>query len=316
MPWWFFRRRRATNVSVNASAAEPSVARPASDEAAPLSFSAAHRYLDEPPYLLPKDLGEANRLDFQHYVLRAILRGNYLAPIQQPRRILDVGCGTGQWAFELAQQFPQAEVVGLDLEPTSAKAITPPANYRFVQGDALKGLPFEDETFDFVHQRFLWLAIPLRAWPGLVQELARLTAPGGWVELVEFGTGTADFTPAGPATQRYLHLAGQLAALRGLDTEGVIMRSLDRYLRDAGLVSVQSQSFEVPLGQWGGRLGSLLALDFRESSKGLSGAIAARFQISEQEVLDLIEAAVGEFDEFHTCYRLAVAYGNKPPTTT
>ena len=34
---------------------------------------------------------------------------------QRPRRILEVGCGTGKNLAELARVFPQAEIVGLDL---------------------------------------------------------------------------------------------------------------------------------------------------------------------------------------------------------
>jgi SAM-dependent methyltransferase len=37
----------------------------------------------------------------------------------QPRRILDIGCGTGSTTLRLKQAFPQAEVVGLDLSPIS-----------------------------------------------------------------------------------------------------------------------------------------------------------------------------------------------------
>lgn len=33
-------------------------------------------------YLLPKDLGEVNRLDFQHFVLRNGFGGNYLADLE------------------------------------------------------------------------------------------------------------------------------------------------------------------------------------------------------------------------------------------
>jgi len=54
------------------------------------------------PYILPKDLDETNGLDFQHALLRSFITGNYLAPFEQPRDILDVGCGTGRWAMELA----------------------------------------------------------------------------------------------------------------------------------------------------------------------------------------------------------------------
>jgi SAM-dependent methyltransferase len=150
MPWFrFFRRRKPAVPTSQARAA----------------YSESERqYVEDAPYLLPKDLGEANRLDFQHYMLRYALRGNYAAPLENPREILDVGSGTGRWAMDMAQQFPNAEVVGMDLMPPEVeKRATPhpvPANYSFVVGNALERLPFADNRFDFVHQRFLTLAIP------------------------------------------------------------------------------------------------------------------------------------------------------------
>ncbi|HEU0025479.1 MAG TPA: hypothetical protein VFQ25_00045 [Ktedonobacterales bacterium] len=54
------------------------------------------------PYNLPRDLEEMNRLDFQHYLFRFALQGNFAVPIQAPRSILDVGTGTGRWAREMA----------------------------------------------------------------------------------------------------------------------------------------------------------------------------------------------------------------------
>jgi 2-polyprenyl-3-methyl-5-hydroxy-6-metoxy-1,4-benzoquinol methylase len=84
------------------------------------------RYVRGSPYLLPKDDAEINRLDFQHYMLRFALRNNYLAPLGQPRDILDVGTGTGRWALEMALAFPGANVVGIDLvaPPVDAEAGT------------------------------------------------------------------------------------------------------------------------------------------------------------------------------------------------
>ncbi|WP_069802810.1 class I SAM-dependent methyltransferase [Thermogemmatispora onikobensis] len=305
MPWWFFRRRsRNTTPAQSSSGWLPG-------EVALPRLQGSRRYLQEQPYLLPKDLGEVNRLDFQHYILRAALHGNYLAPLQQPRRILDVGCGTGQWAFELAHQFPQAEVVGLDLEQVKATT-SPPPNYRFVQGDILQGLPFDNNSFDFVHQRLLFLAIPQAAWPTAVQELARVTAPGGWVELVEASIAPKDLTPSGAVTQRLFTLGGQLAALRGIDSEGVVASSLDHYLSATGLIHIERRQIEVPVGEWGGRLGSLMALNFREGAKALSAPIAHRFTITEQEVATAIEEMLQEFNRYHTKYSYIVAYGQKP----
>lgn len=310
MPWWFFRRRRAPAAAAGLTGATPSASGRQPGEGALPRLQGNRRYLHEQPYLLPKDLGEVNRLDFQHYVLRSLLRGNYLAPITQPRRILDVGCGTGQWAFELAQQFPQADVIGLDLEQVKITS-TPPANFRFVQSNALQGLPFESDSFDFVHQRLLILAVPVSAWPGLIQELARVTAPGGWVELVETST-MQDFTPAGPATRAFYQLGSPLAAMRGLDIEGIVLRSLERYLAEAGFINIQRQLIEAPLGDWGGRLGSLLALDIREASKAVCGPIAALTHRPEQEVLDLLERASQEWNTLQTRCPFVVVYGQKP----
>ncbi|MBX5455729.1 MAG: class I SAM-dependent methyltransferase [Thermogemmatispora sp.] len=302
MPWWVFRRRR----SVPASRA---TGRVVAEGAALPPLQGERRFLQEQPYMLPKDLGEVNRLDFQHYVLWALLRANYLAPIGQPRRILDVGCGTGQWAFELCQQFPQVEVVGVDLE--QVKATTPPSNYRFVQGDVLRGLPFANASFDFVHQRLLTSALPLAAWPEIVRELARVTAPGGWVELVEPGLGLR-VTPAGPANEKLLSMGTQLAAQRGLDMEGAVARSLERYLQEARLVNVHMRIVEAPVGEWGGRIGSLLALDLREIWKAISVPLAAHFNLSQQEVHNLIDSANQEWNSLHASCSFIICYGQKP----
>src|SRR5690348_2751118 len=78
------------------------------------------RHLADAPYVLPSDEQEISRLDFQHYMLRYALRANYAAPVERPTSILDVGSGTGRWAMEMAQLFPQANVIGTDLvEPKS-----------------------------------------------------------------------------------------------------------------------------------------------------------------------------------------------------
>ncbi|MBX5458845.1 MAG: hypothetical protein IRZ31_18280, partial [Thermogemmatispora sp.] len=76
MPWWFFRRRGGSALSTGAAEQGSGAGWRLGDIALP-RLQGRRRYLQEQPYLLPKDLGEVNRLDFQHYMFRAALRGNY-----------------------------------------------------------------------------------------------------------------------------------------------------------------------------------------------------------------------------------------------
>ena len=118
---------------------------------------AGRRYRVDVPYVLPKDLQEVGRLDFQHYALRALLKGNYSAPsrVLAPRQILDVGCGTGRWCRDVANDCPQASITGLDLEAQWPTSIPLPPIIRFQQANILQGLPFAAGSFDYVHQRLL-----------------------------------------------------------------------------------------------------------------------------------------------------------------
>lgn len=67
-------------------------------------------------------------------------------------RVIDVGCGSGRWCVEMAQEFPQSSFVGVDMAEVFPKTDLPP-NCSFTIGNTLKRLPFEDATFDYVFER-------------------------------------------------------------------------------------------------------------------------------------------------------------------
>jgi SAM-dependent methyltransferase len=100
-----------------------------------------------------------------------------------PRRVLDLGTGTGTAALAVARRFPEADVVGVDLADSMiAEARRKTDRVRFEVGDA-SALRFEDGAFDLVTHANM---IPF------FDELARVVAPGGYVV---FGFSGGSETP-------------------------------------------------------------------------------------------------------------------------
>jgi SAM-dependent methyltransferase len=259
------------------------------------------------PYLLPRHTGEVDRLDLQHYAFREALGANHLAPVDRPRLVLDAGAGTGQWGFDLCNEFPETHVVGLDLVPSKPRH---PPRYHPLRANLLHGLPFLDDRFDFAHQRLLFLAVPVASWPALVGEFVRVTRPGGWIELVE--PPFMRFDPAGPALKRLRELARTGAARRGLDSDSTVYGSLDSYLRDAGVERVTRQVVTLPVGEWGERVGSLIATDFRVAFSTLGRVLEVAGTLEPQEFADLVHRVQREYEELQVSTTIALAYGRKP----
>ena len=96
---------------------------------------------------------------------------------EPPRKVLDLGTGTGKAARVVAKRFPGVEVVGVDLAPemvAEAQRILPSelegrVSFQVADGSSL---PFSDGAFDLV---VLQNMIPF------FDELGRVTASGGHV---------------------------------------------------------------------------------------------------------------------------------------
>jgi ubiquinone/menaquinone biosynthesis C-methylase UbiE len=259
MAFTLFRRRRH-------KASEPSTA-----PRLVAAVIAGRRHLTNVPYALPKDAQEVNRLDFQHYIYRHVLRGNFLVPLSQPSAILDVACGTGVWGKEMAQQFPNTRIVGFDLEDIKASGPLP-HNYEFVRGNLLNGLPFADNSFDCVHQRLvLASAVPFSRWMDVFKELLRVVRPGGWLELPEVGV---EVNPLGPLTRQFFEWGIDASRPRGLYPREI--PNIGNYLREAGGVHVGMRSHDVPMGAWGGRLGTMMQTNLLSALGGLKALYTER----------------------------------------
>jgi len=125
-----------------------------------------------------------------------------LAEVSPPRRVLDLGTGTGVVALALADRYPEADILGIDLSPgmiDEARRKVPSelmGRVGFEVGDA-SALGSPDAAFDLV---VLSNMIPF------FDELARVVAPGGTLVL-SFSKG-AD-TPIYVAPERLRNELGR-----------------------------------------------------------------------------------------------------------
>ena len=95
----------------------------------------------------------------------------------EPGLIYDLGCGTGRITLQLAQRYPSAEVVGLDISPAmlDRDSSTDPVNLQFELGDIASWNPPRPPDVIFSNAALHWLPDHEVVLPHLVSRLA----PGG-----------------------------------------------------------------------------------------------------------------------------------------
>lgn len=107
----------------------------------------------------------------------------------KPRRILDLGCGTGSTTIMLKQAFPDAEVIGMDLSPymllrSFHKSESAGLNIEWQQGNA-ENTNFPDASFDLVTASLLFHETPSSTTQAILHECFRLLVPGGQVLILD-----------------------------------------------------------------------------------------------------------------------------------
>src|SRR3954449_63178 len=84
----------------------------------------------------------------------------------------------------MANEFPRSHFTGIDITPVFPRE-GKPDNANFIETNLLDGLPYEDNTFDYVHMRYLIAAFSKTDWDIAIHELIRVTKVGGIIEIVE-----------------------------------------------------------------------------------------------------------------------------------
>ena len=108
----------------------------------------------------------------------------YRLPIEA--NVLDAGCGTGEISLRLAQMFPHARLLGVDLidshlDLARARCAALGERVRF-EHRSIFDLDLADATFDLVVCRHVLQAVPHAE--RAIAELVRVTRSGGWIHIV------------------------------------------------------------------------------------------------------------------------------------
>ncbi|KAF2674599.1 S-adenosyl-L-methionine-dependent methyltransferase [Microthyrium microscopicum] len=171
----------------------------------------------------------------------------HLAPIDQPHNVLDVGCGTGMWAIDMADQYPSAVVLGVDLSPIQP-AFVPP-NCHFEVDDLTLEWTFQEDFFEFIHVREMFGSIP--DWDEFFDQCFRCTKSGGWIEVVEHAV-TPISRDGTQAEDHFYHEWGRTVVEMGQKNgkSFTIWEEAKERLEKAGYVDVHEVHYDWPMNGW------------------------------------------------------------------
>jgi len=201
-------------------------------------------------YSFPNDEREQDCEDLKHATFLKLFNNTlHFAPLPPSGslNVIDLGTGTGIWAMDFADRYPEASVLGTDLSPIQSCWVPP--NVKFFVDDAESEWPNEPNFFDYIHTRHTIQAF--HDWPTLFSRAYYHLKPGGWIECQELDhfprSGDGTLAPDNPMATYWKLVADGLATL------GVKFRlapNLASLMRAAGLVNVTERRFFVPIGPW------------------------------------------------------------------
>ncbi|KAI0098212.1 S-adenosyl-L-methionine-dependent methyltransferase [Nemania sp. FL0031] len=171
-------------------------------------------------------------------------------PINSPRRVLDCGFGTGEWALQVAWEHPRCEVRGIDITPHHHNPEEGLENLYLDVDDLNMSLQFSSNHFDLINSRLVAGGINSERWTAYIRDIFRCLRPGGWVQMVEIDFNAqsdngalTDNSALRQWSQTYLYAMEQCKNPRA-------PRQLGGWLRQAGFTDVDERMIPLPMCAW------------------------------------------------------------------
>lgn len=261
----------------------------------------------------------ARLIDQEGFITQAM--GGLLAErsdLDSMRSILDLGCGPGEWARDVAFEYPQIEVTGIDIsnmmiEYARAHAeVRKLPNVTFEVMDITGPLDFPDSSFDLVNARLIAFLSP-QQWTSLLSECMRIVRPGGVIRLTENEVVTTNIATDTAFSQFYQAMArtGQSFSPTGR-VLGITSR-LNQLLKKAGCVNIdyRAHAIDFSAGTETHDTISQIALAFIALMQPFLINVGVTTQEESQRLLQQMEREM-HTDDFSALMFLLTAWGEKP----
>jgi SAM-dependent methyltransferase len=264
--------------------------------------------MEQTNYIIRGGIEGTERLRLLSRVMRATTSGLLdRVGIRPGMECLEVGCGSGDVAFDLARRVgPQGRVVATDIDQIKLELASREAgvqrlsNIEFRLSDIMQDN--HTQEFDLVHARFILTHLPNPE--GALTKMRQALRPGGVVVIEEIDFRGHFCHPDSPALWRYIDLYTQAVQLRGGDANiGPLIPAL---LEGAGFETIHMNVVQ-PAGTTGEiKLISAITME------NIAGAVVAEGLATQDEidqiVAELYEYA-GTFGTLSSAPRIVEAWG-------
>ncbi|ORY59079.1 S-adenosyl-L-methionine-dependent methyltransferase [Pseudomassariella vexata] len=198
-------------------------------------------------YYMPNDLEEQQRLGLVHQVYCGVFDGELTGvPLEDPSLILDIGTGTGEWAMDMADRYPNCEVIGTDIAKMFSRQ--PPPNVFWEIDDAERDWERPRNAHDLVHFRNMSGAF--MDWAFVYRQAYLAINPGGYIELLDFDDHKGfrnffSFFEPGSLMHRVAQDLQEASVMSGRPRG--VGHLEPRLLYDAGFADVQFSEHAIPI---------------------------------------------------------------------